>query len=332
MTSRSASTRRRRGFFALLALTASLALTAGAARAAAPAQKTQAPGYYRMMLGDFEITALSDGTFAAKASEVIANMPPKELDAALSRAFLSDSIEVSVNAFLVNTGSKLVLIDTGSGTYFGPTLGRLLANLEASGYRPEQVDEIYISHMHGDHIGGLILDGKAAFPRAVVRADQKEADYWLVKAARAAAPKEAAEDFDHAAQALQPYLSTGRFKPFSGDAPLVPGIRPLATHGHTPGHSAYLVESKGQTLLVWGDVMHVAAVQFPDPSATDHYDADPVAGIAQRKKIFADAAEHRYWIAGAHLSFPGLGHLRPAGSGYVYVHAPYSSLQGVGAE
>jgi glyoxylase-like metal-dependent hydrolase (beta-lactamase superfamily II) len=315
-----------------LALTAALALTAGAALAAAPLQKTQAPGYYRMTLGDFEITALSDGTFALKASEVMANIAAKELDAALSRSFLSDPIEESVNAFLINTGSKLVLIDTGAGTYFGPTLGRLLASLKASGYAPEQVDEIYLTHMHGDHIGGLLLDGKAAFPRAVVRADQKEADYWLGKANRAAAAKEAGEDFDHAAQALQPYLMAGRFKPFSSDAALLPGIRPLATPGHTPGHTVYVVESKGRTLLVWGDVMHVAAVQFPDPSVTDNYDADPVAGIAQRKKIFAEAAENRYWIAGAHLSFPGLGHLRPAGSGYIYVHAHYSSMQGVSAD
>jgi glyoxylase-like metal-dependent hydrolase (beta-lactamase superfamily II) len=305
--------------------------------AAAPQAKSQAPGYYRMMLGDLEITALSDGTFPMKVGEAITGVAPKELDAALSRSFLSDPVEASVNAFLINTGSKLVLIDTGAGVYFGPTLGKLQASLQAAGYRPDQVDEIYITHMHGDHIGGLVLDGKAAFPNAVVRASQKEADYWLSKAERDSAPKDSRESFDHAMQALQPYVSAGRFKPFGGDPSgaeftLVPGIRALPSPGHTPGHAVYLAQSKGQTMMFWGDTMHVAALQFPDPSVTDAYDADAAAGTAQRKRIFADVAEHRYWVAGAHLSFPGIGHLRSAGSGYVYVHANYSSMQGIGGD
>jgi glyoxylase-like metal-dependent hydrolase (beta-lactamase superfamily II) len=320
---------------ACLALTTGLSLTPGTARGAAPQQKSQAPGYYRMMLGDFEITALCDGTFPLKAHEVIPGMAPKELEAALARSFLSDTIEESVNGFLINTGSKLVLIDTGAGVYFGPSVGKLLTSLKASGYRPDQVDEIYITHMHGDHIGGLILDGKAAFPNAVVRAGQKEADYWLSKANREAASDGAKGDFDAATKALEPYVSAGRFKPISGDVVLVPGVRAVASPGHTPGHTVYLAESKGQTMMFWGDTMHVAAVQFSDPSLTDKYDKDAAAGAAQRKKIFADAAEHRYWVAGAHLSFPGIGHLRSAGAaagagpGYTYVHANYTSMQGI---
>ena len=317
---------------ALAVLAAGLSLTPGAGRAAAPPQKAQAPGYYRMMLGDVEITALSDGTFALKPGEVIAGLAPKELDAALSRSFLGDTIEESVNAFLVNAGSKLVLIDTGAGVTFGPTLGKLLANLKAAGYRPEQVDEIYITHMHGDHIGGLVLNGKAAFPNAVLRANQKEADYWLSKAARDAAPKDEQGGFDGAMQAFQPYVSAGRFKPFSGEVTLIPGIRAVPSPGHTPGHTVYLLQSKGETLMFWGDTMHVAALQFPDPSLTDQYDADAAAGTAQRKMIFAEVAEQRDWVAGAHLSFPGIGHLRSAGAGYTYVHANYTSMQGIGGE
>jgi glyoxylase-like metal-dependent hydrolase (beta-lactamase superfamily II) len=296
------------------------------ALAGAPQLKTQAPGWYRMMLGNFEVTALNDGTVSMDFAKLLANITPKQLDEDLRRSFLTDPVELSVNGFLINTGTKLVLIDTGSGTFFGPTVGKLLNNLEASGYRPDQVDEIYITHMHPDHVGGLIKDGKAAFPNAVVRAAQQEADYWLSKAKMAAAPADAKYGFEDAQKALGPYVEAGRFKPFNGDVQLVPGIRSAATPGHTPGHTLYTAESGGEKLLLWGDLMHAAPAQFPDPSVSPNFDMDLPAATEQRKKVFADAAEHRYWVAGAHLPFPGIGHLRANGSGYTFVHANYTSL------
>ncbi len=301
-------------------------LVGASAAAGAPQHKTQAPGYYRMMLGDIEVTALSDGTFPMEVNKLLTNLKPKELDAALKRAFLKEPVEASVNGFLVNTGSKLVLIDTGAGILFGPSVGKLLSNLKASGYQPEQVDEIYITHMHGDHVGGLVLDGKAAFPNAIVRAAQQEADFWLSKANMDAAPKDRKDGYLGAMNSLNPYVAAGKFKPFDGDIELVPGIRAVATPGHTAGHTVYAVESKGETLLLWGDLMHVAAVQFPDPAVTIAFDTDSVKAAAARKKLFADAAAHGDWVAGAHLSFPGIGHLRTAGTGYSYVPANYSAL------
>jgi glyoxylase-like metal-dependent hydrolase (beta-lactamase superfamily II) len=311
---------------AAVALMAAL-LFGAAVEAAAPQQKTQAPGYYRMMLGDTEITTLSDGTFPMEADKLLTDITPKQLDAALARSYLKGPIETSVDAFLVNTGPKLVLIDTGAGVLFGPTVGKLLGNLRASGYRPEQIDEIYITHMHGDHIGGLLLDGKIAFPNAVVRASQQEADFWLSKSNMDAAPKDRKDAFQAAMNMLNPYIAAGKFKPFNGDAELVPGIRSLAAPGHTPGHTLYAVESKGQKLVLWGDLMHVAAVQFPNPAITIRFDTDSVSAAAQRKKAFADAAAHGDWVGAAHLPFPGIGHLRAAGSGYVFVPVNYSALQ-----
>jgi glyoxylase-like metal-dependent hydrolase (beta-lactamase superfamily II) len=305
---------------------AAMLLLAASAQASAPQQKTQAPGYYRMMLGDIEVTALCDGTFPMEAGKLLTHVTPKQLDAALARSFLKDPIEISVNGFLVNTGSKLVLIDTGAGILFGPTVGKLLANLKASGYQPEQVDEIYITHMHGDHVGGLMANGKPAFPNAVVRAAQQEADFWLSKAHMDAAPADRKDGYQGAMNMLNPYVSAGKFKPFSGDVELVPGIRAMATPGHTAGHTVYVVESKGQKLVLWGDLMHVAAAQFPDPAVTIRFDTDSAMAAAQRRKVFAEAAAHGDWVAGAHLSFPGIGHLRAAGTGYGFVPANYSAL------
>src|SRR5439155_8535354 len=143
---------------------------------------------------------------------------------------------------------------------FGPQAGSIVANLKAAGYQPEQIDEICITHMHGDHIGGLSSDGKAVFPNAIVRADQHDADYWLSEANAAKAPKEMAGFFKMATASFKPYIDVGKFKPFDGDTPLVPGVKAVAAHGHTPGHSLYVVESKGQKLVLWGDLMHFAAV------------------------------------------------------------------------
>ena len=303
------------------------AFTAGNTFAAAPQVKTQAPGYYRVMLGDFEVTALSDGTVQLPVDKLLTNTRPGQVDKALKRDFLKAPLDTSVNGYLVNTGSKLVLIDTGAANLFGPTLGNLIANLKAAGYQPEQVDEIYITHMHADHVGGLMAGDKLAFPNATVRADQHDADFWLSKANLDKAPADAKGFFQGAMASLNPYVAAGKFKPFDGDTELVPGIKAVAARGHTPGHSTYLVESQGQKLALWGDLMHVAAVQFAQPSVTIQFDTDSQAAAAQRKRAYAAAVKQGYLVGSAHLSFPGLGHLRRDGAGYAWVPVNYNGLK-----
>ncbi|HMG23014.1 MAG TPA: MBL fold metallo-hydrolase [Kofleriaceae bacterium] len=309
----------------LLLAVAALALSSATALAGAPMGKGQA-GFFRMKVGDFEVTALSDGTAELPMDQLLSGTTPDKVKKALAAAFLKAPTETSVNGFLVNTGSKLVLIDTGAATLFGPTLGKLVASLKAAGYQPEQIDEIYVTHMHADHVGGLAAGDKPVFINATVRAGKAEGEFWLSQANMDKAPDTMKDFFKGAMASLKPYVSANKYKPIEGaDVELVPGIHALATPGHTPGHTIYAVESKGEKMVFGGDLMHVAAVQFADPSVTIQFDSNPKAAAPERKKLYADAAAKGYFLAFSHVSFPGIGHVRKAGAGYEWVPVNYTN-------
>lgn len=294
--------------------------------AAAPLAGTNAPGFHRIMLGDFEVTALSDGTVDLPIDKLLkqpADLTTKEL----ARNFQTVPTETSVNGFLINTGSKLILVDTGAGGLFGPTLGKLVANLKASGYQPEQVDEIYLTHLHPDHVGGLAANSQLVFPNAVVRADQRDTDFWLSQANQDKAPADSKGFFQGAVASLSPYAAAQHLKPFSGDTELAPGVRATSTYGHTPGHTIYTVESKGKKLVLLGDLIHVQAVQFDHPEVTIGFDSDTKAAAAARAKVFQAVAKDGALVGVSHLSFPALGHLRSNGKGYQWVPVAYTQLR-----
>ena len=294
--------------------------------AAAPLAGTNAPGFHRIMLGDFEVTALSDGTVDLPIDKLLkqpADLTTKEL----ARNFQTVPTETSVNGFLINTGSKLILVDTGAGGLFGPTLGKLVANLKASGYQPEQVDEIYLTHLHPDHVGGLAANSQLVFPNAVVRADQRDTDFWLSQANQDKAPADSKGFFQGAVASLSPYAAAQHLKPFSGDTELAPGVRATSTYGHTPGHTIYTVESKGKKLVLLGDLIHVQAVQFDHPEVTIGFDSDTKAAAAARAKVFQAVTKDGALVGVSHLSFPALGHLRSNGKGYQWVPVAYTQLR-----
>ena len=314
-------------------LTAALMLTGTVtlpqlSHAAAPVVGTQAPAFYRMMVGDIEVTALSDGTVNLPMAKLLQSKNPKRVSDTLKRDFLGDTVETSVNAYLVNTGTKLVLIDTGAGVLFGPTLGKLLINLKAAGYSPDQVDDIYITHMHPDHVGGLMTDGQMAFANATLHIDQADTEFWLNDAKMNAAPADQKGFFQGAMASVNPYKAAGKLQPFKTNSELTTGIRAQATHGHTAGHNIYIVENKGAKLVLWGDLVHVGAVQFAEPNVTIAFDSDSKNAEKQRQAAFADAAKQGYLIGASHLPFPGVGHVRKAtlGSGYTFIPVNYSSL------
>ncbi|PFH07820.1 glyoxylase-like metal-dependent hydrolase (beta-lactamase superfamily II) [Collimonas sp. PA-H2] len=316
------------GKVAIIVATALVAMTTVTQNsyAQAPMAKFQAPGFYRTMLGDFEVTVVSDGTALRHVDEIMSK--PEKVREAYSRNGEELPTELSINTFLINTGSKLILVDTGAGELFGGgSSGRLVNNLRAAGYQPEQVDAILLTHIHGDHSGGLSVGGKRVFPNADVYVDKNDSDYWLSEEKANAAPSSKRTTFMQSRATVNPYVDAKKLKPFVGAQELFPGISSIPAYGHTPGHTAYLIGSRGKKLLLWGDVIHAGDVQFKDPDVTIAYDFDPVAAVKSRQHLFQLAATNAYLVGGAHISFPGLGHVASTSTGYEWVTAPYQ-IQG----
>lgn len=302
--------------------------------AQAPKMQTQVPGYYRMPLGQFEVTALYDGAIELD-TKLLRNTKATDLDRLLARMFVGNpKMQTAVNAYLINTGTHLVLVDTGASQLFGPTLGFALQNLQASGYAPDQVDTVIITHLHADHMGGLNdEDGKPVFPKATVWVSQMDNDYWLSEKEAEAAPKERQPFFKMARDVAAPYLAAGQWKTFKDGTTLVPGVQAVKANGHTPGHTAYAVESAGQKLLIWGDVVHAHAVQFARPGVSIEFDVDQKQAIATRKALMQEMAASGSLVAGMHLPFPGIGRVRAEGKGsYAWVPVEFTPMVPAGKQ
>jgi glyoxylase-like metal-dependent hydrolase (beta-lactamase superfamily II) len=285
---------------------------------------TQAPGYFRLAVGDYEVTALFDG-YNDLSSDLLLNIGQAKIRELLAQqAIKSPNVQTSFNAFLINTGDHLILVDTGAGRCIGGTAGNLLANMHAAGYAPEQIDTIFLTHMHLDHVCGLVgSDGKALFPKALVYASKGEADYWLDEAREAKLPEKAREGFEIAQHSLAPYRAEGRLKTFVPPASPLPEVQIQSVPGHTPGSAAYSFTSKGQRIVFIGDLIHNAAVQFSHPEVAIKFDSDPKEAVSSRESEFAKLAKDGSWVAAAHLPFPGVGHITTEGKNFHWVPAAY---------
>ncbi|WP_020656650.1 MBL fold metallo-hydrolase [Massilia niastensis] len=300
------------------------------AHAAAPVEQTQVPGFYRQQVGNAVVTAVYDG-YVALDPKALSGLSQQQIQQSIARMFQAKnaSIQTAVNAFVVRTGSNLVLIDSGSSDCFGPTMGRMVQNLKAAGFKPEDVDTVLLTHMHPDHACGITApDGKAAFPNATVWAAKKDADFWLNAASASRLPEAQRSFLKMAQDAVAPYSAKGRFKTFSDGDAIVPGISVVPSNGHTPGHSSYLVTSGADKMLVWGDIVHFHAVQLPHPEVTIEVDVEPKAAVASRQRVLAETARSGWLVAAAHHPFPGIGHVRSEGKGkgYAWVPVEYGDL------
>ncbi|RZZ84188.1 MBL fold metallo-hydrolase [Pseudoxanthomonas winnipegensis] len=304
---------------------------AGAAHAAASDTPTaQVPGYYRQQIGKLRVTALFDGTVALPRQQLL-GIDAGNITRLLDGRYVPEDgkgLQTAVNAYLVQDGTHLTLVDTGTANCFGPGLGQVLSNLRAAGVDPAQVDDVLLTHAHPDHLCGVLdAQGQVAYPNATLWLTRADAAYWLDPASEAQAPQPLRFAFPLARKAVAPYQAQGRLRLFApGDA--LPGqVQVLDSHGHTVGHVSYLFDGgAGQRLLVWGDIVHYHAVQFAQPQASFEADSDRTAAITARRRLMRQATGAGWWVAGAHLPFPGLGHIRSEGQAFAWVPAEFSPL------
>jgi glyoxylase-like metal-dependent hydrolase (beta-lactamase superfamily II) len=289
--------------------------------ASAPMANVQVPVAYRFKLGGFECTVVSDGplklgTFTA---DMFKGMSQERIDEILTANFLDkNDFKVDQNALVVNTGSKLVLIDTGMGfrKIYGPRTGHLLANLRGASIDPASIDVVAVSHAHPDHVWGLVgEDGKPNFPNAQIHITQADLEYWTDEA------KLSDPALGHyigpIRDALLPlrdrmvFLNDGR--------DVVPGVQALSTPGHTVGHTSFVISSQGSSIVNLADLGHQPALQMENPRAEFARDTDPKQGVTTRLRIFDMVASQTIPILAYHFPWPGIGHVAKRGDGYRYV-------------
>jgi glyoxylase-like metal-dependent hydrolase (beta-lactamase superfamily II) len=309
--------------FAAVVLTALAGLIAvpNAALAAPHQHHDQVPGFYRLKVGDLEVTALYDGTGVFDPHWL--NGTQAAMDGVVKGLHEDPHmLDVVDSGFLVNTGKQLILVDAGAGAWWGGgALGRLVGSLRSAGYMPEEVNLVLLTHLHSDHVGGLTTqDGNRVFPNAEVYVAKAESDFWLSPEIAAKAPKDAQPFFQSAQAIAAPYIKAGKWHTFSSSEPIVDGMQLVPLPGHSPGHTGYEFSSKGQKILFWGDIVHAQRVQLQHPEVTAVFDIDQTAAAATRNQLLPKLAGGDVLIAGPHSStFPPLGRLRKEGSGYSWM-------------
>jgi glyoxylase-like metal-dependent hydrolase (beta-lactamase superfamily II) len=292
------------------------------AQSISPQLNNAQSGYYRLRVGEAEVIALSDGTVPFAGYNILQNTSQAEVNA-LDAADAKPPFEASMNAYLIVLGNRLILIDTGTGELLGPTLNKLPFSLRAAGYSPSQITDILLTHIHADHSGGLMDRERIRFPNATVHMEKREISFWLSPGEMEKAPQQHKPYFLQAMQTVQPYVKSGQVRPFEGETELFPGLRAIPAPGHTPGHTFYALESRGEKLVFMGDVIHAPEVQFARPSVSVTYDVDPIQAIATRQAAFRAAARDHFLVAFAHVSFPGVGHIHADGEHYRWNPIPF---------
>jgi glyoxylase-like metal-dependent hydrolase (beta-lactamase superfamily II) len=291
------------------------------APASHPMANVQVPAAYRFKLGGFECTVVDDGPlqFGTFSAEMFKGFTEERIDHVVAANFLDKgNFLIEQNALVVNTGDKLVLIDTGLGfrKVYGPRSGHLLDNLRAAGIDPASIDVVALSHAHPDHVWGLVgEDGKPHFPNAQIYITQADLEYWTDEA-----------KLSH--PALGPYIGPiratllplrNRIIFLKDGQDVVPGVQALSTPGHTVGHTSFVINSQGSSIVYIGDLAHQPLLQMENPRAEFSRDTDPKQGVASRLRVFDMVASQSIPIIAYHFPWPGIGHVAKNGDNYRYV-------------
>ena len=312
--------------FKPLFLTLALSITTLTTYATEPtiAQQKQVAGYYHHQIGNTQITALLDGTNYLNPS-MFKGLNDSEKSQILKKyhADQAKGIQTSVNAFLINTGKQLIMVDSGAASCFGTHLGSIYNNLKASGYEPSQVNSIFLTHLHPDHVCGISNNGKANYPNATLHISKTEYDYWLSPNTVKKLPKDKQIGFlatvDKIKVALEPYENAKKIKVFSDKSLRFGDVEFKPSFGHTPGHYSFKLNADGQEVVFIGDIVHSHTLQFEKPETAIEFDIDPQAAIQTRLQHFAQYAKEGQLIAAPHLPFPGLGYIYKNGPSYQWI-------------
>ncbi|MEP0964537.1 MAG: MBL fold metallo-hydrolase [Lentilitoribacter sp.] len=307
------------------ALATPAVMTAGLTRVAhAEAAQSHAAITHKFTVGDATVTALLDGHVGI-GSQVISQFDQATVDAVLKDTLFTfgpQGMQIPVNGYLIERAGKYTLLDAGAAGLFGPTLGNLAASLAATGVTPEQISTILLTHMHIDHTGGLVTaEGQAIFPNAELVVAEAEFAFWYDDAIMSSVPESNRPFFEGARFTTAPYAD--RLKTFNGEHEVAAGFTSLPLPGHTPGHTGYMLDGGSESLLFWGDVVHLTGLQFALPDWTLVFDTDPALTVETRKKMLDRASADKMLVTGAHIEFPGLGKVIRKGADYGFAAAPW---------
>jgi glyoxylase-like metal-dependent hydrolase (beta-lactamase superfamily II) len=293
------------------------------ARAAAPLAGTQAPSWYRYKVGSFEVTVVADGVNRFKfPDDIVSNVKREEVNAALVAAHGEPDVFVTpYNPIVVNTGQKLVVIDTGLGeaalNASKGRVGQFLTNLAATGIDPNAVDTVIISHYHGDHVNGLLkADNSLAFPNAEILVPAAEHKFWMDDGEMSRAPKGRIEELFRNNRRIFTGEVMKRLRTYDAGKEVAPGITAVATHGHTMGHNSHVLASGSSQVYVQADVTHVPFLFARNPGWHAFYDQDPVMAETTRRKVYDMLVAEKMLVQGFHYPFPSLAYVEKSGSGY----------------
>ena len=321
----------RRSMLAAAAAGAAAPLAVTATRAAAAAAAAQAPGFYRYKVGSTEITVVSDGASRLPITDgFVLNAKAAEVNAALAEAFMEPGVFVGpYNPIVLNTGSKLVLVDTGTGEAAykaskGQT-GQLLTNLAASGIDANAIDTVLISHYHGDHINGLLrADGALAFPNAEILVPAREHAYWLDDGEMSrSSTKRIADNHKNVRRVMSGEVMK-RLRTYEWDKEVLSGVTAVGTPGHTPGHTSHVVASGNAKIYVQADVTHAPFLFARHPGWHAFYDHEPVQAEATRRKVYDMLSAERMTVQGFHYPFPSVAHVEKTATGYREIPLPWN--------